>query len=142
MQVGDRESDILELMQRTQALGWSVDVLVRSQHNRRLPDGTRLWDEVQGSQPVGEIEFTMGARAGRRARVVRQELRIRRVTIDQAHAGAIEMSCLVASEVNAPADEKPVCWRLLTDRCGVTLEHLSARSLTPSNSTSVWPHLC
>ena len=124
VQVGDRESDILELMQRAQALGWPVDLLVRSQHNRRLPDGTRLWDEVQGSQPVGEIEFTMGARAGRRARAVRQELRIRRVTIDQGHAGAIEMNCLVASEVGAPEGEKPVCWRLLTNRCAVTLEQV------------------
>jgi hypothetical protein len=121
VQIGDRESDILELMQRAQALDWPVDLLVRSQHNRRLPDGKLLWDTVQASEPVGEIEFTIGARAGRRARVVRQELRIQRLTVDQGHAGAIEMSCLVASEVGAPTGEEPVVWRLLTNRCATTL---------------------
>ena len=64
VQVGDRESDILGLMQRAQGLGWPVDLLVRSQHNRRLPDGQLLWDAVQSSPVLGEIEFTMGARAG------------------------------------------------------------------------------
>ena len=45
VQVGDRESDIPALMQGAQAVGWPVDILVRSKHNRRLPDGERLWDE-------------------------------------------------------------------------------------------------
>lgn len=122
VQIGDRESDILELMQRAHAVGWPVDLLVRSQHNRRLPDGTRLWDEVQGSELLGRIEFTLGARAGRRARVVRQELRIKRVTLSHERTGVIEMTCLVASEVGAPAGDKPVCWRLLTNRLATTLE--------------------
>ena len=61
VQVGDRESDILALMQRAAGLGWPVDLLVRSQHNRRLPNGARLWDEVQASESLGEIEFTKGS---------------------------------------------------------------------------------
>ena len=122
VQVGDRESDILALMQRAAGLGWPVDLLVRSQHNRRLPNGARLWDEVQASESLGEIEFTLGARAGRRARVVRQELRLKRVTVGHGAMGAIEMTCLMASEVGAPAGDKPVCWRLLTNRHALTLE--------------------
>ena len=123
VQIGDRESDILALMQRAHALGWPVDLLVRSQHNRRLPDGARLWDEVQASEVLGQIEFTLGARAGRRARVVRQELRLKRVRLDHDDdTNAIEMTCLVASEVGAPAGEKPVCWRLLSNREATTPE--------------------
>ena len=123
VQVGDRESDILALMQGAQAVGWPVDILVRSKHNRRLPEGARLWDEVQASEPIGEIEFTLAARAGRKARVVRQELRLKRVTLHPGEAfGAIEMTCLVASEIDAPASEKPVCWRLLTNRHAATVE--------------------
>ena len=99
-----------------------MDLLVRSQHNRRLPNGALLWDEVHASVPLGEIEFTMGARAGRRARVVRQELRLKRVAVDHDATGAIEMTCLVASEIGAPVGEKPVCWRLLTNRHAPTLE--------------------
>jgi hypothetical protein len=123
VQVGDRESDILALMQCAQRLGWPVDLLVRSQHNRRLPGGERLWDAVQASAPLGELTFTLGARPGRSARAVRQELRLQRVLVDQGagESGAIEMTCLVASEVGAPAGETPVVWRLLTNRDATTL---------------------
>jgi len=124
VQVGDRESDILALMQRAQALGWPVDLLVRSQHNRRLPEGTLMWDEVQSQEPLGTIAFTMGARAGRKARAVCQELRVKRVIVDRGVHGNIEMTCLMASEIGAPAGEKPVCWRLLTNREATTLEQV------------------
>lgn len=122
VQVGDRESDILALMQRAQKLNWPVDLLVRSQHNRRLPDGGLLWDQTQAQASLGTIEFTMGARPGHRARVVRQELRVKRVCVDHGANGMIEMSCLVANEIGAPADETPLCWRLLTNREATTLE--------------------
>jgi hypothetical protein len=116
VQVGDRESDMLALMQCAAALGWPVDVLVRSQHNRRLPCGQRLWAEVQASAVLGEVRFTMGARPGRRARVVRQALRALRGVVGHGASGPIEMTSLQAHEVGAPAGEKPVCWRLLTNR--------------------------
>ena len=49
---------------------------------------------------------------------MRQQLRVKRMRLDHGkHAdGAIEMTCLVASEIDAPAGVKPVCWRLLTNR--------------------------
>jgi len=118
VQVGDRESDILGLMQRAQALGWPVDLLVRSQHNRVVGDKKYLWDEVSAEAVLGEIQFTLGGRDGRKPRLVRQQLRAKRMRLDHGkHAdGAVEMTCLVASEVDAPAGVKPVCWRLLTNR--------------------------
>jgi len=124
VQVGDRESDIIALMQRAQALGWPVDVLVRSQHNRKLADGKHLVDEIKASTALGEIEFTMGACTGRAARKVRQELRVSRVALDHGKDGAdvLEMTCVEASEIDAPAGQKPVCWRLLTNRAATTLE--------------------
>lgn len=125
VQVGDRESDILALFERAQALDWPVDLLVRSQHNRRLPNKALLWDQVQASEPLGRIEFTLGARsgrAGRRARLVRQELRLQRVILRHDAAGDLGVSCLIASEVGAPAGQKPVCWRLLTNRQATTLQ--------------------
>ena len=86
VQVGDRECDLLAVMQRAAGQGWPVDLLVRSQHNWRLPNGAPLWDAVQASESLGDIEFSLGARAGRRARVVRQELRLKRVTV--GHGGS------------------------------------------------------
>jgi hypothetical protein len=124
VQVGDRESDILALMQRAQALGWPVDVLVRAQHNRKLPDEKLLWDVVQAGEVLGEIEFTLGTRPGCRPRVVRQALRCCRVVVHQDADGSnpIEMSCVLAEEIGAPAGHKPVCWRLLSNRAVATLQ--------------------
>jgi len=108
VQVGDRESDIFDLMcQRT---GLAGGLLVRSQHNRVSPHGQRLWDEVQACDVLGEIEFAMSGRTGRKPRVGNEG------------AHAVEMTCLVASEVGAPAGEKPVCCRLPTNCDTTTLE--------------------
>ena len=126
VQVGDRESDILGLMARARALGWPVDLLVRSQHNRVLADSKYLWDEVDGEPVLGEIEFTLGARDGRKPRVVRQQLRAKRMRLDHGKQaeGAIEMTCVVATEIDAPPGVKPVCWRLLTNRVASTAEQV------------------
>ena len=124
VQVGDRESDILGLMTRAHALGWPVDVLVRSQHNRVLADKKYLWDEVDGEPVLGEIQFTLGARDGRKPRVVRQQLRAKRMRLGHGKSaeGAIEMTCVVATEIDAPPGFKPVCWRLLTNRVASTAD--------------------
>lgn len=86
------------------------------------PRRQHLWDEVQACDVLGEIEFTVAGRTGRKPRVVRQQLRLKRVTLGHDGAHAVEMTCLVASEVGAPVGEKPVCWRLLTNRDATTLE--------------------
>jgi hypothetical protein len=84
-----------------------------------------LWDEVQAQAPLGEIEFALGARDGRQARVVRQELRFKRMVLHHGAQGAIEMTCVIASEVGAPTGEKPVCWRLVTNRQVTSLEQVT-----------------
>lgn len=125
VQVGDRESDILALMVRAQELNWPVDILVRAQHNRVLSDGEHLWNSVQAELVLGHIEFTMGARAGQRARPVRQQLQIKPVQLKNGKQAPIAMTCLIATEVDAPEGIKPVCWRLLTNRAATTLEQAS-----------------
>ena len=40
--IGERESDMLELMLKARDLGYPGDYLVRSQHNRVLPGGAKL----------------------------------------------------------------------------------------------------
>lgn len=85
-----------------------------------LPDGHRLWDEVQACDSLGEIEFTMAARPGRKARLVKQQLRLKRVHLGAKGNAGVAMTCVIASEIAPPDDlpkgEKPVCWRLLTNR--------------------------
>jgi Transposase Tn5 dimerisation domain/Transposase DNA-binding len=130
--VGDRESDTMALFERGQDRGWAVDVLVRAQHDRVLPgkQAGKLWSKVMGGEALGTVEFEMPAGRGRKARVVQQELRAQRVVLKAAGADkadgpgrpAIEMTCVIASEVNVPVGAKPVIWRLLSNRAVQTLE--------------------
>lgn len=114
--VADREADILELMQCAHHLGTPADWLIRSQHNRALPDGGKLWASVLAATPLGEIEFTMASRQGQAARDVRQQLWARPVSLTDGRGGQLSVTCLIAREINALAGCKPVEWRLLTNR--------------------------
>ncbi len=121
--VGDRESDLLALLVRARDLGHAADYLLRCQHNRVLPEGgKKLWDAVLDSVPLGRIRFELPAGRGRKARAVEQELRAQRVRLADRAGGHIEVTCLIASEVDAPAGAKPVVWRLLTNREAATLD--------------------
>ena len=123
--IGDRESDMLELMVKARDLGYPADYLIRSQHNRTLPGTGKLWERVMAQAPLGRIRFMLPAGRGRKSRTVEQEIRVERVQLSDRAKGIIEVSCLVACEVNAPAGVKPVVWRLLTNRVASTLQEAS-----------------
>jgi hypothetical protein len=56
--VADREADIVALMAQARDLGHPADWLIRSQHNRTLPEGGKLWSEVLAGEAVGGLTFT------------------------------------------------------------------------------------
>lgn len=127
--VGDRESDMMALFEQAQRDDWAVDVLVRAKHDRVLPgkEAGKLWATVMSSPVLGRIRFDMPAGRGRKARPVVQEVRAQRVVV-KAGKGAVpplELSCVIVSEVDAPAGAKPVVWRLLSNRVAQTLEQAS-----------------
>lgn len=114
--LADREADILRLMQRAHALDYPADWLIRSRHNRSLPDGAKLWESVLAATVLGEIQFTFASRHGQPAREVRQQLRAKQIDLPTGKGGTMRVTCLIAQEVNAPKGVKPVEWRLLTNR--------------------------
>lgn len=120
--VADREADILELMQCAHQLGTPADWLIRSQHNRCLPDGGKLWASVLAGTPLGEVEFTLAARQGQAAREVRQQLWAHPISLPDGQGGQLSVTCLIAREISAPTGCKPVEWRLLTNRAAESLE--------------------
>ena len=122
--IADREADILELMQRAHQRGTPADWLIRSQHNRCLPDGGKLWADVLAGPVLGEVEFTMASRHGQAARTVRQQIRARSITLPDGKGHRLSVTCLIAKEMNAPAGVKPVEWRLLTNRSANSFEAL------------------
>jgi hypothetical protein len=125
--MGDREADIREWMVRARDLGTPADWLVRSQHNRTLPGGGRLWEEVLADPPLGEIRFSLPAGRGRAPREVHQRLYSEQLRLSDGHGGHLEVTCLIAREIGAPAGIKPIEWRLLSNRRADTAE--AAREL-------------
>lgn len=122
---GDRECDMLSPMVKARDLGYPADYLVRSRHNRVLPGGGKLWDEVMAQAPLGRIRFMLPAGRGRKSRTVVQDIRVQRVQLSDKAKGMLEVTCLVASEVHAPTGVKPVAWRLLSNRQAPTLQEAS-----------------
>jgi len=122
--IADREAEIVGLMQRAHALGTPADWLIRSQHNRCLPDGGKLWAAVLAGSPLGEVEFMMPSRHGQAARQVRQQLFARQVSLADGQGGRLSVTCLIAREIAAPDGVKSVEWRLLTNRQAQTLDDL------------------
>jgi hypothetical protein len=120
--VADREADILGLMQCAHQLGTPADWLIRSQHNRCLPDGGKLWATILAAAPLGGIEFD-DAGASRTSRPAGSTSGFCQQNQFAGWPGWPVVGDLPdRQEINAPANCKPVEWRLLTNRAAECLE--------------------
>jgi hypothetical protein len=122
--VADREADMIELMRYAQDCGTPADWLLRAKTNRALPGGEKLWASTLDGEPLGEIEFDIGARAKQKGRRVRQQLWAKRVELPAGRGIRVTATCLIAREIDAPAGVEPIEWRLLTNRCATTREEV------------------
>ena len=120
--VADRESDLADLMVRAAQLSTPADWLIRAKHNRCLPEGGKLWPTVLAGSPLGQIEFTLGARQGVAERQVRQQVWAQQIEISTGKEKRLAVTCVIAKELNPPAGCKAVEWRLLTNRPVAGLE--------------------
>lgn len=122
--VADREGDLRALMDAAAQRAHAADGLVRAQHHRKTASGDKLWSRVEKTDPLGEVEFMLPAAPGRVARRVRQTLYRDTVTLPALRKAAPEVTvtAILAREEQPPAGEKPIVWRLLTNRTAETLE--------------------
>lgn len=119
--VADREGDFIDVMARANELG-TADWLIRSAQNRRVAgEQDKLWEGFEATHVVGEIGFTLPARKGQAARPVRQRISVKRCRL-QKQGALIEVSAILAQEIDAPAGVTPIEWRLLTNRRADTLK--------------------
>jgi len=117
---GDRESDLYEVYDQTQALPKNVHVLVRAEHDRRLKDGTGLMASLAGAPLGGSLKVDVPRRVGRAARVARLELRWLEVEI-QPPAVALKKSwpplrlwAVRARKTETGGRDDPIEWVLLS----------------------------
>jgi hypothetical protein len=127
--VGDRESDIYEVFDRSRVK--SFRLLVRAAHDRRVEgDEAYLWAQVtRFATSSGERRMihlpeqralprtsTRKARKARKARDAVLTMQFGSVTILAPHKakGSVELSAVRVSEVDPPNGAEPIEWLLLT----------------------------
>jgi hypothetical protein len=116
--VADREADIFEAFARRPA---SVDLLVRAAQDRSLGDGGRLFAQADALASVARATLDLPAKPGRRARAA--VLAIRHMSVELARpqngvrtAGPdrVSLNLVDLREIDPPAGEAAIHWRLLT----------------------------
>jgi hypothetical protein len=116
--VADRESDIYSAFALRPA---SCDLLVRAAHDRALEDGGHLFETLEALPVAGRAELDLPAKIGRKARTAQVAVRFMKATLARPRNGVVKglpasvaMTVVDVREVDAPAGETPVHWRLLT----------------------------
>jgi hypothetical protein len=118
--IEDREGDIYE--QFCLLPDNKTHVIIRNRDNRKLADGSRLYDSIALEPISGTFNFKVDAdkRKERKARIATIEVRYKKVTL-QKPAGKIskelpdqlDLYVVEAKEINGPKKDS-IIWRLLT----------------------------
>lgn len=116
--VADRESDIYGAFADCPA---GCDLLVRAAHDRALEDGGHLFETLDGLPVAGRAELDLPAKVGRKARTAQMAVRFMTAALARPRNGAVAglpknvtMTVVDVRELDVPAGETPVHWRLLT----------------------------
>lgn len=120
--VGDRESDIYELIARTSANNW--DFLYRSKNDRSLSSSSQtLYKEIEAWTVQHHYEFEVSATQNRTAHLATVGVKYGKVSIKRPHyhrdkslPESITIQVVVVEEIpeSVLAGEQPVRWILLT----------------------------
>lgn len=117
--IADRESDIYEAFARRPA---GVHLLVRSAQDRSLDDGGRLFATADALPESGRTELAVPAQPGRPARKAILAMRFIPTVLAQPKNGRrgeadppnVAVWMVDLREIDPPAGQKPLHWRLLT----------------------------
>ena len=121
--VADRESDIIEyFIEANNKIGFVTrafqDRLVEIQKDDKKIK-TKLKKASAEAEKLGEIEFKLPARGGKKSRTVKQTLKAVTIGVKPSKhkkkLGIIEINAVFLEEINPPEGEDPVCWTLLTN---------------------------
>jgi len=115
--VADREADIYELF--VAARDAPVQVLVRACYDRALLDGAKLRATLEQAPALGTVTFELPKTTARARRTVTQSLHAKRVSIRAPRgkrrlAPGVELTAVLAHEVDPSEGSPPVQWLLLT----------------------------
>jgi hypothetical protein len=118
--IQDREGDIYE--QFCMVAGPRTHLIVRSRDNRKLADGSKLYDSLAQAPVLGhyDIEVLADLRKGKIGRTATVAVRCQAVGIQKPQGAqtkdipnSLVLYAVEVKEIN-PTTNHPICWRLLT----------------------------
>jgi Transposase DNA-binding/Transposase Tn5 dimerisation domain len=117
--IADREADIYDLF--FCAYETNTDLLIRAKHNRKLNDGSALWDAVAGREEAAVIELKIPDKTGSKRVAITVEVRYQDVEIlrPKDSGSQYESVCMTAIELKQVSpklewQEELLHWKLLT----------------------------
>ncbi|WP_315818602.1 IS4 family transposase [Paraflavitalea speifideaquila] len=120
--IQDREGDFYEQFAMAPQDG-KFFLLVRSNHNRRLEQGVKLWDHIEGLPVAGHYRTTISYQHKDKTRKKREAdiaVKIGKVKLKKPHKKAasmpgssVQLTVIEAREVNTDFAD-PILWRLYT----------------------------
>jgi DDE family transposase len=117
--VEDREGDIYECFVFKPP---QVQKLVRAAQNRCLADGSNLFEKADVWPEAGDMEVSLPAAPGRKARVAQLSISFGEVDLKRPSSrvgehglpDSVRVTLVIGRELNPPQQEEPAVWFLLT----------------------------
>lgn len=114
--IGDRDADIYELF--FSEPNEQSELLIRARHNRRIAEGSQLWQHIGEQRAVTTEQIIIPDRTGKRKRKVAVQIRYKEVEIlcpANKEGTVFESVVLTAIEIKQKGNVKDgIHWKLLT----------------------------
>lgn len=124
--MADREGDIYDLFIEHDCHESPADYLIRSCHDRIALNDTKLSEELVRAPTLGEITFELPSSHSRKRKPVTQSIKAVRVSLKapdrKSTLPSVDVSVVMAQELNPPKGEAPITWLLITNLNVITAE--------------------
>lgn len=124
--MADREGDIYDLFVECENQQTGADYLIRVCHDRAVLDDSRLSEQLTCAPTLGKITFDLPSSHTRKRKSVTQSIKAIRVNLQapnrKSQLPALDVTVVMAQELNPPKGEKPITWMLVTNLEVITLE--------------------
>lgn len=117
--IADREADVYELF--FHAYQSNTDLLIRARHNRRLSDGSHLWDNIAAQPLAATVSLDIPDKTGKKKLKVEAEVRYHEVEIlrpsnNKKSYESVTLTAIEIKEKNSGIknEQDIIHWKLLT----------------------------
>jgi hypothetical protein len=115
--IADRQADIYELF--FNAYESQTDLLIRAHFNRKLSNGSALWNDISQREVQGKISLTIPDAAGKNKQQIEASVQYGKVEILRPATSknkyqSVELTAIQVTQTGGKAGEDLLQWRLLT----------------------------